>query len=185
MFQKTITYSKLKHCDILFYRPRTFFGYLIGIFTAIMRGKFDRVTFSHVAIMLKDRRYPWTLKRFDAMEGKKTGFRVIGKAYVFRFKNLTQEQKNRMQKYWESREWSGYDRRGVFSIFIRFLFRHFSRLLSHFLPKVHEDEFLDYCCELIKNMAVYAGIMKDVEQIIPFDLYKKNREKMDFIWLIL
>ncbi len=106
------------------------------------------------------------------MEGKKTGFRsVIGKAYVFRFKNLTEEQKNRMQEYWESREWSGYDRRGVLS----FIFKR----------SLREDEFCDYCSEMIKNALVYVELMKDVEQIIPFDLYKKNREKMDFIWLIL
>lgn len=106
------------------------------------------------------------------MEGKKTGFRKeIGKAYVFRFKNITQGQKYKIQEYCMSRQFSGYDRRGVLS----FIFKR----------SLREDEFCDYCSEMIKNALVYVELMKDVEQIIPFDLYKKNREKMDFIWLIL
>lgn len=174
MFQKTITYTDLKHCDFLFYRPRNFFGYLIGIFTAIMNKKFGGVTFSHVAIMLEDNKHPWALARFDALEGKKTGFRnVIGKAYVFRFKNITEEQRNRIHDYCMSRMWSSYDRRGIIAFILRFF------------GLISEDEFKDYCSELIKNALVYAWMIEDVERITPFDLYQENREKMDFIWLIL
>lgn len=66
MHTPTITYSELEHCDLLFYRPRTFFGKMIAIFEAIKDRKFDRMAFSHVALVLKDKN--GSLKIFDALE---------------------------------------------------------------------------------------------------------------------
>ena len=136
-----------------------------------MRGKFDRVTFSHVAIMLKHPRKFDELARFDALEGRKTGFRiVIGKAYVFRFKNITEEEARLIQEYCMSREGSDYDRQWI----MQFLFK-----------TVREDEFRDFCCELLKNAFVNAKKMKDCEKIIPHDLYERIRPDVDFVGLIL
>lgn len=102
MFIPSITYNDLKEFDVLFYRPASLFGKLIGLYTAIKNRKFDRLAFSHVGIVLKDK---YKLKRYDAMEGYRTGFRVsIGKAYVFRFKNLTDDQKSKIKSYLLSRE---------------------------------------------------------------------------------
>lgn len=52
MYTPTITKSELLHCDLLFYRPSTFFGAMIGLFEAFVNWKFDRITFSHVALAL-------------------------------------------------------------------------------------------------------------------------------------
>lgn len=170
MYQKTITKFWLKKLDILFYRPTNFFGILIGIFTAIMNGKFDRITFTHTAGVLVDPR-DWIIKRFDAMEGKKTGFRKhIGNAYVFRFKNLTLDQEMKIESYLLSRSWSRYDRRWIIWFIISW---------------VYQDEFKDYCSELYKNAFVFAGIIEDTERMKPHDLHKIIRDKVDFIWLIL
>jgi len=180
MFKKTITYTELKHCDILFYRPMTLFGYLIGFFTSMMRGKFDRVTFSHGALVLKDPDHLDDLKRFDAMEGYKTGFREeIGKAYVFRFKSLTEEEAMLIQEYCMSRKGSDYDRPGIFQ-FLKDI-----PIFKPFFKNIQEDEFRDFCCELQKNAFVNAKKMKDCEKIIPHDLYERIRQDVDFVGLIL
>ncbi len=165
MFTPTITKSDLLHCDLLFYRPRTLFGRAIGLFEAIANRKFDRLAFSHVATVINGR-------RFDAMEWYRTGFRdTFDNAYVFRFKNLTDEQENEITKYCLKREHSLYDRRGI----LAFLF-----------PKVaREDEFRDYCSEMMKNALFAAGIIEDVERVSPYELYKLIREKVDFVGIII
>lgn len=164
MFTPTITSSELQDGDVLFYRPTSFFGKCIWIYTRLKHRKVG-IAFSHVATVIKG-------KRFDAMEGYRTGFRwSFDNAYVFRFKNLTDEQKKKIISYCLSRDWSLYDRRGIFA----FLF-----------PKVaRENEFRDYCSEMMKNAFVFAGIIEDVERVSPYELYKLIREKVDFIWIII
>jgi hypothetical protein len=102
------------------------------------------------------------------MEGYKTGFRdSFDHAYVYRFKNLTKEEENKIISYLITREGSSYDREGI----LAFLFPHITR----------EDEFSDYCSEMIKNALVFAGIIEDIERITPYDLNRLIREKVDFI----
>jgi len=151
-----------------------------------MRGKFDRVTFSHSAIMLKDPRHLDDLTRFDAMEGHKTGFRSkIGKAYVFRFKNLTEEEARLIQEYCMSREGSEYDRPGIFQFLKDIPILKDIRIFKPFFKNIQEDEFRDFCSELLKNAFVNAKKMKDCEKIIPHDLYERIRPDVDFVGLIL
>lgn len=137
MFIKTLTFTELREGDILFYRPKTLFGILIGFYTAIRHWRFDIIAFSHVAVVLLDK-FSGKLKRFDALEGKKTGFRdKVGEAYVFRMEGLGNQDLPTMKHYFLSREGSEYDRRGILS----FIFGR----------RVREDEFRDYCSEMLKN----------------------------------
>jgi hypothetical protein len=78
---------------------------------------------------------------------------------------LTPEEAQKIQAYTMSRNGSKYDRAGIIS----FLF-----------GKVSEDEFSDYCSELVKNSLHFAGKIEDVEKISPFSLYKLLRPQMHF-----
>ena len=165
MYTPTITISELQNGDILAYRPTSLFGKLIGLYTAIKNGKFDRLAFSHVATVING-------KRYDAMEGYRTGYRdEVEQAYVYGFVDITEEQKTDFIAYCLSRETSRYDRRGIVS----FLFPRVAR----------EDEFSDYCSEMIKNACVEAGIMEDVERISPYDLIKTLRPRLVFKGIII
>lgn len=164
MFTPTITSSELQDGDVLFYRPTSFFGKCIWIYTRLKHRKVG-IAFSHVATVIKG-------KRFDAMEGYRTWYRdSVEQAYVYGFTDITEEQRRLFIDYCLSRETSRYDRRGIIS----FLFPRVAR----------EDEFSDYCSEMIKNACVEAGIMEDIERISPYDLIKTLRPRLVFKWIII
>lgn len=86
---------------------------------------------------------------------------------MFRLKNISEVEKNKSIDYCLSRENSLYDKRGVAS----FIFPRIAR----------ENEFMDYCSEMIKNALVSSGIIEDVERISPYELYCVMRDRLDFI----
>jgi hypothetical protein len=141
---------------------------MIGLYTAIKEGRFVQA-FSHVAVVLENEL--GGLQRFDAMEWSTTGFREKYEgAYVFRLKNLTDEHKTKIQAHCNSRLWSEYDKKGIFSFISK---------------RVKENEMKDYCSELMKNALFFAWIIEDTEKITPYELYKLIREKVDFVGIIL
>lgn len=79
---------------------------------------------------------------------------------------LTPDEARAIQTYCMARRESKYDRRGILS----FLFKN-----------AREDEFSDYCSELIKNALVASRKMDDMEKVRPFQLYKILRTKMSFL----
>lgn len=162
--------SDIQEGDLLFYRPRTFFGIAIKFFDALMYGRVD-IAFSHVAIALRDS--TGALRRFDAMEGKKTGFRTrFEQCYVFRLQ-LEAGELDKIKTHCLSRGGSKYDRRGI---------------LSYFSP-VEEDEFCDYCSELVKNALLKTSYWNKLEledkKLSPLRLYTILRPSMLFIGLCL
>lgn len=169
MLVPTITIKEAKEGDYVFFRPSSFFGVLIGIWSRLKDKRLTWVAFSHVGILLEDEL--GKLRLYDAKEWELTGFRHwFHKGYVFRYKSLTASEQYHLKKYLLSRNWSEYDDKGI---------------VSFVFPKVTEDEFKDYCSELQKNGAVTIGKMKDVEKIEPYEFYKAIREKVAFIWIIL
>lgn len=169
MYTQTITRSELKEGDLLFFRPSGLFWYLIGIWSRIKDKRFTGVAFSHVGSILENDDNQLLL--YDATVHQKTGFRYyFHKAYVFRLKDFTEKEKYLYKHYLLSRRGSLYDDPGI---------------VSFAFPMVHEDEFRDYCSEMVKNWLVASGKIKDVERIEPYELYKLLRPKLDFIWLII
>lgn len=166
----TILESEIEEGDLLFYRPSSLFGMIIKLFDSLMYGRVD-IAFSHVAIALRDS--TGALRRFDAMEGKKTGFRdEIENCYVFRLW-LSQQEISDVKRHCMTRGGSKYDRRGILSYFTR----------------VQEDEFRDYCSELVKNSLFktrYWNKLKlEEKKLSPLQLYILLRPYMLFIGLCL
>ena len=170
MYTPTITYSDLKEGDLLFYRSNSVFGKLIRLWEAFKAGKFVSA-FSHQAGIVYDRNLD-KLRRFDAMEGYKTWFRIkVGKAYVFRWKTSpTPHQLMLYRQYLMAREWSGYDRLAIFWFMVNW---------------IQEDPFKDVCSELQKNAWVASEKIEDSDKLSPFWFYSKYREEMDFLGIIL
>lgn len=107
------------------------------------------------------------------MEGKKTGFRRhYENCYVFRMK-LTLSEIERIRKHCLAREGSKYDKKGIASFF----------------SPVEEDEFCDYCSELIKNslsQTKYEAILSlGTKKLSPLRLYMLLRSYSTFIGLCL
>lgn len=165
----TIQKSDICEYDLLFYRPSSFFGLIIKIFDSLRYGRFD-IAFSHVAIVLRDDE--WVLRRYDAMEGYRTGYReTFDNCYVFSLP-LSDKEKRGIKKHCLSRKWSKYDRRGIFSFF----------------TSINEDEFRDYCSELVKNSllkTVYWNILWKEEKISPLRLWVLLRKHLTFKGLFL
>ena len=165
----TIKKSDVSEYDLLFYRPSSFFGLAIKIFDSLRYGRFD-IAFSHVAIVLRDDE--WVLRRYDAMEGYRTGYReTFDNCYVFSLP-LSDKEKRGIKKHCLSRQGSKYDRRGILSFF----------------TSIDEDEFCDFCSELIKNAllkTIYWNILGKEEKISPLRLWVLLRKYMFFKWLFL
>jgi hypothetical protein len=107
------------------------------------------------------------------MEGKKTGFRRhYENCYVFRM-DLSLSQIERIRRHCLAREGSKYDRKGIASFF----------------SPVQEDEFCDYCSELIKNalsQTPYGAILSlETKKLSPLRLYMLLRKYSSFIGLCL
>jgi len=172
MYTPTLSYSQLREADILLYRSSWIFGWTIRIFEAIKAGNWRHIftAFTHQAGIVYDRTLN-KLRRYDAQEGRKTGFRnKIGKAYVFRWKKeITQHQLMLYRQYLLAREWTEYDKLAIFWFWIE---------------AIKEDPFKDVCSELYKNAHVCAEMMKDAERMSPYWFYQKYREEIDFLWVI-
>lgn len=172
MYIPIVIYSQLREADILLYRSSGFFWWTIRIFEAIKAGNWRHIfkAFTHQAWIVYDRKLD-KLRRYDAMEGRKTGFRSkIGKAYVFRWKKeITPHQLMLYRQYLLTREWTEYDKLAIFWFWVE---------------AIKEDPFKDVCSELYKNAHVCAGIIEDVERMSPYWFYVKHREEIDFIWII-
>ena len=167
---KTIPVRDIEECDLLFYRPSSLFGLLIKFFDSLRYGRMD-IAFSHVAIAIRDSDH--TLRRYDAMEGFKTGFRPsFENCYVFKL-NLTIKERHAIVRHCLSRGGSKYDKRGI---------------LSHF-TRVQEDEFCDYCSELIKNALLntvyWNRLQLQDKNLSPLRLYLLLRDYTIFKWLCL
>lgn len=179
-FIKTITRKEIEEFDLLFYRPGSFFWLGIMLYDALyalFHGSIKnffrvlfRLSFSHVWIALKD---PTNLvRRFDAMEWLRTGFRQsFENCYVFTLQ-LTEEQKQVIHDHLYARKWSFYDTRWI---------------LNFVLPIIKEDEFRDYCSELQKNALVLTWGYPELDwkQVSPFTLYMLLRPKLTFKGLLL
>ena len=164
----------MEQSDLLFYVPSTIFGKAIGLFNGLKEGKIKIKWFSHVAMMRRNSE--GRLQRYDAMEGLNTGFREpIGQCYVYRIKNLSEEDKSRICQHLHSRMGSEYDSRGI---------------LSFIFTRIKENEFEDYCSELIMNalkMCDRFWYLLKYGKITPYKLFKilKKNGDIEFIWLNL
>ena len=166
----TIREDEILEGDLLFYRPRSLFGMAIKFFDALRFGRVD-IAFSHVAIAVRDN--AGRLRRFDAMEGQKTGFRRhYENCYVFRLPLLELEAAE-IRRHCLSRTGSAYDRRGIMSYF----------------SCIEEDEFCDYCSELAKNALLKTRYWNKLEletkTLSPLGLYRILRDDSSFIGLLL
>ena len=170
MYTPTITFQDLKEGDVLMYRSSSLFGRLIRLWEAMKAGKFVSA-FSHQAGIVYDRQLD-KLRRFDAMEGYKTWFRLkVGQAYVFRWKTPpTPHQLMLYRQYLLARERSEYDRLAI---------------LWFMVNGVQEDPFKDVCSELYKNAWVASVKIEDVDKLSPFGFYNKYRNELIFLWIIL
>lgn len=101
------------------------------------------------------------IQRFDSMEGLQTGFREpIGQCYVYRIKNLSEEDRSKIRQHFFSRMGSEYDSRGILS----FIFKN-----------IKENEFEDYCSEIEMNglrMCDRFGYLLKYGKITPYKLFK-------------
>lgn len=101
------------------------------------------------------------------MEGYRTGYReTFDNCYVFSLP-LSDKEKRGIKKHCLSRYGSKYDKRGIASFF----------------TSISEDEFRDYCSELVKNSllkTVYWNILGKEEKISPLRLWVLLRKYMSF-----
>lgn len=166
----TIAQGDIEECDLLFYRPTSLFWLMIKLFDSLRYGRFD-IAFSHVGIAIKN--HDGKIQRFDAMEWYRTGFRdSFENCYVFTLK-LSKKEKENIVKHCLSRGGSKYDERWI---------------LSFFTP-ISEDEFRDYCSELIKNALYYTSYWDILwlwdKKLSPLQLYLTLRPYITFKWLLL
>lgn len=167
---KTIFISDIWACDLLMYRPSSFFGLMIKFFDAMRYGRID-IAFSHVATAIHNQK--WELQRYDAMEWYRTWFRNnFENCYTFSL-DLTEEEIQKMERHFLSRGGSKYDRKGI---------------LSFFTP-IEEDEFCDYCSELYKNALYYTRYWDMLslweKKLSPMELYTLLRPYLTFKGLVL
>lgn len=166
----TIGKNDIESCDLLFYRPSSLFWLMIKFFDSLRYGRLD-IAFSHVAIAIPDA--TGAIKRFDAMEWYRTGFRDdFENCYIFKL-DLSEKEKQGIIHHCLSRGGSRYDKKGIFSFF----------------SPIEEDEFCDYCSELVKNSLYYSQywdiLLLGDKKLSPLKLYLTLRPYLTFKGLLI